>query len=161
MKQFLLAVKRLDITCHTIAGIVLAFMMLVTLGDVFMRNIGHPIVGTVELISFCGSVVVGFAIPYASWMKVHVYVDILITKLNTRNRMIMSAMTRVLAIALFIFIGYNFILYGLDLKNTHEVSAGLKLPYYPIPFGLSFSCFLQAVTLFADFVKTVKGGDYE
>lgn len=153
-----MAIFRVDVVFHSIAGLVLAFMMLVTLLDVFMRNIGRPIVGTLEIISFCGSVVVGFAIPYASWVKVHVYVDFLVDKLSPRNRKIMEVITRCMGIALFVFIGYNFILYGMDLRRTHEVSPSFRLPYYPIPFGLSFSCFLQSITLLADLIKTINKG---
>lgn len=133
-------------------------MMLVTLSDVILRNLGHPIVGSLEIISFCGSVVIGFAIPYASWVKVHVYVDFLVEKLSPRNRKIMDAITRCMGIILFLFVAVNFILYGLDLRRTQEVSPSFKLPYYPIPFGLSFSCFLQAATLAADLIKTVGKG---
>ena len=39
-----------------------------------------------ELISFCGSVLIGFAIPYSSWKKVHVYVDVLVEKLSTEKQ---------------------------------------------------------------------------
>lgn len=151
------AVLKIDITFHIIAGSVLAFMMVVTILDVFMRNLGHPIVGTVEIISFSGSVVVGFAIPYASWKKAHVYVDLLVEKLSPRNKIIMAAITRCMGIALFVFIGYNFIVYGRDLLQTGEVSASFRLPYYPIAFGLSLSCFLESATLFCDLVRTIQG----
>ena len=157
MKRFMAAVLKIDITFHIIAGSVLAFMMVVTLLDVFMRNLGHPIVGTVEIISFSGSVVVGFAIPYASWKKAHVYVDLLVEKLSPRNKIIMAAITRCMGIALFVFIGYNFIVYGRDLLQTGEVSASFRLPYYPIAFGLSLSCFLESATLFCDLVRTIQG----
>ena len=159
MRRFMMAVFRVDVVLYSMAGLVLAFMMLVTLTDVIMRNIGRPIVGTLEIISFCGSVVVGFAIPYASWAKVHVFVDFLVAKLNPRNRKIMEVITRCMGIALFAFISYNFILYGLDLRRTHEVSPSFRLPYYPIPFGLSFSCFLESITLVVDLIKTIKKED--
>jgi TRAP-type C4-dicarboxylate transport system permease small subunit len=161
MKRFLGAVLRIDITFHVVAGLGLAFMMVVTMLDIIMRNLGSPIVGSMEIISFCGSVVIGFAIPYTSWKKAHVYVDFLIVKLGPENRRIMEIITRCMGIALFAFIGYNFILYGLDLRRTQEVSPSFKLPYYPIPFGLSLSCFLQCLTLIADLVKTIQGGEHE
>ena len=157
MNRFVTAIFKVDVTFHIIAGSVLAFMMIVTLLDVFMRNIGHPIVGSMEIISFCGSVVIGFAIPYSSWKKAHVYVDMLVDKLSPRNRMIMDAVTRCMGMALFLFISYNFVLYGLDLRRTGEVSASFRLPYYPVAYGLALSCFLQAVTLFTDLIRTVKG----
>ena len=159
MKRFMTLVLRTDVAFHWIAGVTLAFMMLVTLLDVLMRNIGRPIVGSVEIISFCGSVVVGFAIPYTSWTKAHVYVDFLVEKLAPRNRKIMDVITRCMGIALFIFIGYNFILYGMDLRRTQEVSPSFRLPYYPIPFGLSLSCFLESITLAADLIRIVQRED--
>jgi TRAP-type C4-dicarboxylate transport system permease small subunit len=121
-----------------------------------MRNIGRPIVGSMEIISFCGSVVIGFAIPYTSWKKAHVYVDMLVDKMSTPGRMVMDSITRCMGIALFLFIGYNFVLYGLDLRHTGEVSASFKLPFYPIAWGLALSCFLESVTLFCDLLRTVK-----
>ncbi len=112
---FLSTVFKIDVTFHAIAGSVLAFMMVITLLDIIMRNLGSPIVGTVEIISFCGSVVIGFAIPYTSWKKAHVYVDFLIEKLSPASKKSMAVITRCMGILLFAFIGYNFIIYGLDL----------------------------------------------
>lgn len=160
MKSFFAFIYKADLVFHIIAGSALAFMMMVTLIDVIMRNLGHPIVGSVEIISFCGAVIIGFAIPYTSWKKAHVYVDILIDKLNPKKRKVLNSVTRLLGIALFAFIGYNFILFGIDLVRTGEVSSSFKLPYYPIAWGLSLSCFLQSLTLVVDFVKTV-GGENE
>jgi TRAP-type C4-dicarboxylate transport system permease small subunit len=160
MRSFLTAVYRTDLVFHAIAGATLAIMMVVTLLDVIMRNLGHPIVGSVEIISFCGAVIIGFAIPYASWKKTHVYVDILIDKLSSKNRKVVNAATRLLGIALFVFIGFNFIRFGIDLVRSGEVSASFKLPYYPIAWGLAVSCFLQGLTLVADLVKTI-GGENE
>lgn len=158
MKRFLAIVYKTDIGFHVTSGIMLAFILCLTLLDVIVRNLGHPIVGSVEIISFGGSVVVGFAIPYASWKKSHVYVDMLVDKLSPGKQLLLNAITRCMGIALFIFVGINFIIYGLDLIRTGEVSASFRLPYYPIAFGLSLSCFLESITLFADFVRTIKGG---
>ncbi|MBI5585796.1 MAG: hypothetical protein HY892_18450, partial [Deltaproteobacteria bacterium] len=75
MKRFLKVVYSLDLSLQVVAGLGLAFMMVVTVIDVAMRAMGRPIIGAIELICFSGAIVVGFAIPYSSWMKAHVYVD--------------------------------------------------------------------------------------
>ncbi len=157
MNRFVAVVAKTDMIFHIIAGSVLAFMMIVTLLDVFMRNIGHPIVGSMEIVSFCGSVVIGFAIPYTSWKKAHVYVDMLVDKLSVFHKKVMQAVTRCMGISLFVFIGYNFVLYALDLRRTGEVSASFRLPYYPIAYGLALSCFLESITLLCDLIRTIKG----
>lgn len=150
------AVMRADFCFFVIAGLGLAFMMVVTLTDVIMRTFGRPIVGGMELISFSGAVVVGFAIPYTSWTKGHIIVDFLLEKLSPKTVRILQVITRCMGIALFLFAGYNFIIYGLDLLRTREVTASFRIPYYPITFGLALSCFLQSITLFCDLVTTIR-----
>jgi TRAP-type C4-dicarboxylate transport system permease small subunit len=86
-------------------------------------------------------------------MKAHVYVDLLEEKLSKKGQIGLKLGTRLIGILLFLFIGYNFILYGLSLKDSGEVSAGLKIPYYPITFGLAVSCFMESLTLFTDLLK--------
>jgi len=161
MKRLLTVVYRLDISFHVIAGLTLAFLMIMTLIDIIMRAAGKPIVGTIEIISFCGAVVIGFAIPYSSWMKVHIFVDLLTQKLSPKSKAILQSLTKFIGLLFFLFVSYNFIRYGLTLMRTGEVSASFKIPYYPITFGLAVSCFLESLTLFCDLVKLAKGGKHE
>jgi TRAP-type C4-dicarboxylate transport system permease small subunit len=160
MKRFLAAVYKLDISFQAVAGVGLAFMMVVTMADITMRAIGKPIVGCIELISFSGAVIIGFAVPYSSWMKSHIIVDFLVERLSANGKRVMGFITTSAGLLLFIFMGINFILYGLTLMKTGEVSAGLRIPYYPITFGLALSCFLESLTLLADLVK-LSGGHHE
>ena len=157
MKRFTAFVYRFDLTLHIIAGLTLALMMVVTFTDVVIRIFGRPIVGTMEIISFCGAVVIGFAIPYASWMKVHVFVDLLTAKITPRSQVILKAFTKSIGFLFFLFVSYNFIRYGLTLMKTGEVSPSFKIPYYPITFGLAVSCFLESLTLLCDLLKLAKG----
>jgi TRAP-type C4-dicarboxylate transport system permease small subunit len=153
MKRFLTTVHKVDISFQVIAGIGLAFMMAMTIADITMRALGRPIVGSIELISFSGAVIIGFAAPYSSWMRSHVIVDFLVERLSPRAKRSMELVTKLAGLVLFLFMGVNFILYSLTLMKTGEVSAGLRIPYYPITFGLALSCFLESLTLFADLMK--------
>ncbi|MGD0663673.1 MAG: TRAP transporter small permease [Syntrophorhabdales bacterium] len=157
MKRFLTAVYKVDISFQMVAGIGLVFMMAMTMADITMRALGRPIVGSIELISFSGAIIIGFAVPYSSWMRSHVIVDFLVERLSPRARRSMELVTKLAGVVLFLFMGVNFVLYSLTLMKTGEVSAGLRIPYYPITFGLALSCFLESLTLFADLMK-VSGG---
>jgi hypothetical protein len=88
-------------------------------------------------------------------------VDLLENKLSRRARTGLQFFNKVVGVLLFLFIGYNFILYGLTLRQTGEVSPGLKIPYYPITFGLAVSCFLESLTLFCDLLKLFRGSENE
>lgn len=140
-----------------IAGLTLAFMLVFTLFDVLMRAFGKPIVGDFEIISFLGAVVVGFAIPYTSLLKGHVFVDFLIEKVPKNVGDAMQVATRVLSIALFLWIGWNFVSMSLDLIKSKEVTPVFRLPYYPISFGLAFACIIQCLTLVSQIRKIVGG----
>jgi TRAP-type C4-dicarboxylate transport system permease small subunit len=161
MKRLTTLVRKLDISFEVVAGVVLAFMMVVTFSDVIMRAFGHPILGSVEIITFCGAIVIGFALPYSSFTKTHVIVDLLTERLSPRSRAALGAVTKSMGLLFFVFVGYNFILYGLNLMKTGEVSPSFKIPYYPITFGLAVSCFLESFTLLLDMLKLLAGGQDE
>jgi TRAP-type C4-dicarboxylate transport system permease small subunit len=158
MKRLSAFVRKLDISFEIIAGVVLAFMMIVTVSDIVMRALGHPIMGTVEIVTFCGAIVIGFSLPYSSFTKMHVFVDLLIERLSPRSRAALVSATKAAGCLFFVFVGYNFILFGLKLMKTGEVSSSFRIPYYPVTFGLAMSCFLESLTLLLDTLKTMKGG---
>jgi TRAP-type C4-dicarboxylate transport system permease small subunit len=161
VKRFKAAVLKADFSLFTISGIALVCMMCITLVDVTMRSIGRPIVGSVELISFLGAIAIGFAIPYTTWTKGHILVDFVLEKLSPKSRRIVLTLTRSAGILLFLLAGYNFILYGMDLMRSNQISGAFKLPLYPIAFGLSISCFLQVATLSCDLLNVVYGEKHE
>lgn len=160
MKAFLNNVSKLSITTQVIAGLALAFMLILTLSEVILRALGKPIVGSYELISFTGGIVIGFAIPYTSWVKGHVYVDFLVNKFPKAKKGIINIATRCFGIILFLFIAWNFVSMGLDLYTNREVSMTLRLPFYPVAFGIGVSCFIQCLILFSDILK-ILGGEHE
>ncbi len=160
MVRFLRFASKLSIGTHIFAGAMLIFMMIVTLCEVVMRSFGKPIIGAYELISFTGGIVIGFAIPYTSWMRGHVYVDAIINRFSEQRRDVINATTRCLAMLLFLFAGWNFMVMGGDLYRTKEVTTTLRLPFYPIAFGLGVSFFIQTILLFADMLKVI-GGNHE
>ena len=160
MGRFLSFVSTLSKSMYIIAGIALSFIMGITVIDVFLRALGHPFMGTYEMVALAGSVVIGFSIPLMSWEMGHVRLDFLIAKLPKRKRAFMNILTRVLVIILFIFIGINFFMIGCEFYTSREVSATIQIPVYPFPLGLGICGFVQAFVIFCDIVK-IKRGEYE
>jgi TRAP-type C4-dicarboxylate transport system permease small subunit len=159
-------VHKASISAQVIAGLTLAFMMLVTFADVVLRAFGKPILGAYEIISFSGGIVIGLAIPYTSWMQGHIYVDVLIDRRPRlkgnpiRWKDIVNIITRCAGIALFFFIGWSFFGYAGSLYASKEVSQTLRIPFYPVAYGLGVSCYIQSLLLFCDILKIV-GGENE
>ena len=128
MGKILSAIKKVDVILYAIAGGTLLGLVLITLVDVILRNFGHPITGSMEIIQYGGAIVFGFSVPYATFLKAQVQVDILTDKLAPHSRRFVGLVTRIMGIILFLFVFYNFILYGIDVKRTGEVSAAFRIP---------------------------------
>lgn len=161
MKRFMAGIVTIDKSLYVIAGSVLACMIILTLFDVILRNFGHPITGSMELIQYGGCIVFAFSIPYGTLLGAQVIVDIITEKFSPEKKRIINVITRCVGIIIFLFIAYNFFVYGIDVKHTGERTASFKIPYYPFSFALSFSFLLQGLTVFRDLIKTVKGADNE
>lgn len=161
MKRFMAGVVNIDKLLYIIAGSVLVCMIILTLCDVVLRNFGHPITGSMEIIQYGGCIVFGFAIPYATMLGAQIIVDIIIEKLSPGKRRMFNIITRGIGIIIFLFVAYNFTLYGIDVMHSGERTASFKIPYYPFAFALSFSFLFQSLTIVSDLIKTLKGADNE
>jgi TRAP-type C4-dicarboxylate transport system permease small subunit len=127
-----------------------------TVADVFLRILGKPLVGVFELVAFFGAVVIGFSIPFTSWVRGHIYVDFLILKFSKGTRKRIHVFTRLLGMGLFALIGWNLLKMADDLHRSGEVSATLHVPFYPVVYGIGVVCLIQVLVLTADIVKVVK-----
>ena len=157
-QRFLGAVKGTSSVLAVAAGSSLTFLMLLTMADVVLRILGRPIVGTYELVAVSGALVVGLSLPLTSWVRGHIYVDSFVSRLPRWARAAMNITTRVMVLALFFLIGWNLVRYGIDLRRAGEVTPTLRVPFYPVVFGVGGSCLFQCLVLVADIVKILRGG---
>jgi len=140
-----------------IAGIALTFMMFLTVADVLLRAGGHPIIGTYEIVALSLALVIGFAIPQISLDRGHVYMEFLLEKFSKRGKNLMNTFTRVLCLILFAFIGYNLFIVGAGFHASGEVSATIKLPFYPVAYGVAVCCLLECCVFIFDIVRIWRG----
>jgi len=145
---------------EVIAGVAIVFMMSLTTCDVILRIFSRPIVGTYEIVAFTGGVVVGFALPITSWVRGQIFVDFFYQKFPKFWQDVFNVFTRLLSLILFAFIGWNLMILASDMVRSGEVSLTLQLPFYPIAFGIGFSCFVECLVLIGDLTK-IAGGEYE
>ena len=139
------------------AVVALTFMMLLTVLDVLLRAGGHPIIGTYEIVALSLALVIGFAIPQVSLDKGHVVMEFLLEKLSQRGRNMMNTLTRVLSLMLFAFIGYNLFHVGAGFRASGEVSATIKLPFYPVAYAVAVCCLLECCVFIFDIVRIWRG----
>jgi len=160
MERFLGAVFKLNRFMHAISGIALTFIVLLTTADVVMRAFGRPILGTYEIVAMAWGIVIGFVMPITSWLRGHIYVDVLIKKLPGRGKDVVDIITRCVGIGLFLMIGWNVLKIGNTFRTAGEVSNTLQWPMYPIPYAVGMSFFVLSLVLLCDIFKII-GGSYE
>lgn len=156
MDGLLRFIFRLSQGGNQVAGVTLTLVMGLTVVDVFLRILGKPLVGVFELVAFFGAVVIGFSIPFTSWVRGHIYVDFLILKFSRGARKGIHVFTRLLGMGLFALIGWNLLKMAGDLHRSGEVSPTLHVPFYPVVYGIGVVCLIQALVLTADIVKVLK-----
>jgi len=142
---------------NIIAGIAVTVMMLLTVADVLLRAGGHPIIGTYEIVALLLALVIGFGIPQVSLDRGHVYMDFLLEKLSKRGKKVMNTITRLFCIILFLPLGYNLFNVGARFHASGEVSATIKIPFYPVAYGVAVCCLLECCVFIFDIVRIWRG----
>jgi hypothetical protein len=153
MTMFLAFFGRLSKWMNTLSGVILFLMMMLTVVDVVLRAFGRPLVGTYELVSIAGALIIGFAVARTSWEKSHVLVDFVIENRSpvVKNSFIIG--TRIVGIGVFALLSRNLFLKGTHLYKSGEVSLTLHVPHYPAAFCLSFCFLVLCFVLVADIVR--------
>jgi TRAP-type C4-dicarboxylate transport system permease small subunit len=144
-----------------IAAASVAFIMLLTVADVFMRFFGRPIPGTYELVGFVGSLIISFALPYTSVQKGHIAVEFLTQKLPWTARVIVNAINAFISMILFGVIAWQSIIYAHTLKAASEVSLTLQMKTYPFVYGVALGCALLSLVLFIELLRQLRGAEIE
>lgn len=159
MQAVLAYIEKLSKWMQAFSGLALTCLMFLTTADVVGRSFGHPIIGTYELVGLGGAIVLGFAMPITSWVRGHIYVETLYDKWPRSVQAVVSVLTRLVGIVLFLTIGWNLYKLGYDLYTAHEVTLTRHLPFYPVAYGLAFCCLVQAIVLVGDMMKVTGGRD--
>ncbi len=141
---------------NSIAAGAIVIMMLLTCADVILRFFHHPILGTYEMVSFLGTVVIAFALAYTSIERGHIAVDILMERFPPRVQSAVDGFNHLVGAGLFLLIAWQSLIYALDLKASGEVSLTLAIPTYPFVCGIAAGCALLTLVLLADSAKAFR-----
>ena len=160
MATYLRIVTKLSTIMYACAGVMLSFMMVLTVADVVLRYLGRPIPGTYELVGLSGAVVIGFAIPYTSLVRGHIFVEFLIDRFEKGRRDVVLMTTKILILLLFIGFGTYLFRTGMDMAASGEVTQILRIPFYPVVYAMGVCCFIECLVMVSDMMR-LAGGKYE
>ena len=126
-----------------VSGAAIFVMIGTVCADVVLRLpwINRPFIGAYDIVRIAGAITLAAAMPYTTAVKGHVAIEYFFHKLNRTNRIIVDSVMRLLSMALFAFLGWSSVKYGLEMHQTNQVSQTLKLPIFWLPMVIGFCCF--------------------
>lgn len=150
--------RKLGTWMNAVSGTIVFIMMLVTVTDVVMRFFGKPILGSYEMVSLFGAVVIGFAVPKTSLDRGHISIDFLIERRSETVRRVVFVLTRIPGIALFLALTLYLVKKGLALHRVDQVTLILRIPQDYLVYILAFCCLVECLVLMADVLRAFDGG---
>lgn len=138
-----------------IGGLALTAIVALTVGNIFSRNLWAPIKGMVELVGFCGAIAAAFALGFAQVKHAHIAVDVLVLKFSKQTQKFLLAVNAILGAGFFAIAGWQLVRWGNTLRHTGEVTETLKMIYHPVVYAVAFGCFVMALVLAGDCLKTL------
>lgn len=142
---------------HKFGGWVLAVMMLLTVGDVFLRNVfNKPILGAFEITECMMSVMVASGLAYVSVAKSQIRVEVLFGRLPQGVQRILTVITDFLCLGFCALLSWRALVY---LKAEYESDTrlgALLIPTPPFIAIVALGWLLLAAVLLRDFVKLIQ-----
>ena len=138
-------------TTHAMAavgGCAVAGIVLVTVGDVVGRRFGLPVKGAYDLVRVLGAIAMACALPLTKAVKGHIAIEYFFQKMGARGRAATDTLMRLVLLALFGLLAWQFVLQGNAFLESGEVTATLHMPMFWVPWLAALACLVTAgVTL--------------
>ena len=135
-----------------VAGGFLAGMVLLTCANIFLRMVWKPVMGTVELVGYAGSIVTAFALGYTYIKGGHIAVDILVQRFSRRTRMILNGLNAFICTIFFAMVSWQVAKRATTLWETGEVTETLRIIYYPFTYGVALGCAILSLACLNQFL---------
>jgi TRAP-type C4-dicarboxylate transport system permease small subunit len=140
VKSFKLVLQKLVLMLAALAGLGLLTMMLVTCLDIILRALRIPFTGAYDIVKIAAALTIACGLPYTTAIKGHVAVEFFFHRLGLRGRVVVDTVIRLLIMALFSLLAWQFVNHGIRLKTSGEVSMTLQLPVFWVAYMMAFSC---------------------
>ena len=133
---------------NSFASIILFFMMLLTIADVFLRKVfSQSILGTVEVTEFMMVILLFFAVTQTEILDGHVKVDLIMSQFGERTKTLTDMIIQFVCFLLFGLFTWSTLVYAAKMRASGEVSQDLWLPVYPFIYVVALGCALLALSL--------------
>lgn len=148
-------VSALNRWLNWVAGGLLVAMMLLTVGNMIMREVYEPFGGTVEVIGWLAALVAAFALGYTQLQKGHTRVDILLSRFPPRAQSIIDSIMFFVGMVLFGVATWQIVKLASRYWELGSVSETLYVIFFPFIYTVALGCALLCLVLLLDFLKSL------
>ena len=130
-------------------------MTLLTCADVVGRYLGHPILGSIEIVGFLATLTAALSLPYTHKMKGHIGVDLFVQKFSHQTQRIIDIFTGIFSFLLFAVVTWRMAVYAYTIQKSGEVSMNLQLPEYIVIYIVAFSFLVFSLQILQDVIQNI------
>jgi TRAP-type transport system small permease protein len=142
---------------HKVGGWVLALMMMLTAGDVFLRNVfNKPILGAFEITECLMTVVVASGLAYVTVTKSQIRVEVLFNRLPQRAQKVLTVITDFLGLGFCILLSWQSFVYMKAEYDSNTRMGALLIPTSPFIAVVALGWILLAAVLLKDFLILIR-----
>ena len=137
---------------------VLGLLMILTVANVILRDFfDKPIMGTPELSEFMMVLVVFLALAWCAITRKHVRVELFTSRLSTGVQAILSMVTLLLTLGVFVIITWQS---ALESTNVYDTTSLLRIPttpfYWIMTVGLGLFCLSIVALIIENIIEARK-----
>jgi TRAP-type C4-dicarboxylate transport system permease small subunit len=147
-------IQKLSQGLNWVAMLAIAIMMFMVCGDVALRPLGFPLIGSYEISGLLAAVAISFALAKVTLEKGHVAVELLMKRTRPSVQRGMNKITQTLNLCLFVLISWQSAKYAGVLRESGEVSMTIGLPFYPVVYGIAFTSAVVALVIALDIFRS-------
>lgn len=153
------AFERISSALALVAGVCLIVLMLMITAAVVMRyGFGQPLLGVNEMVKMTSVATIMAALPYATFHRAHVAVDVFDPMIGRWGRLIGDIVARLLSILVLSVLSYRAARRALEAIEFGDVTNMLGLPQWPFYAILSCGAALCSLIFATQILERVSGG---
>ena len=148
--------RRVVLALVVVAGLGVLTMMVVTCAEVICRLSRSSLTGAYDIVKLVAGITMAAALPYTTAVRGHVAIEYFFHKLGRRGRRVVDAIAQVMGMALFGFLTWECVEYGLDLRRTGVVTPTLQIPVFWVPHVIGVCCAVVVLVILYNLLQPGK-----